>query len=152
MRLCCNTTLSIRLKSQGLSQGDQRRSGERRPITPSFGIKQTRSEAKRTLISAPQTPFLTQWISGCRSPRNHHARADADAAVQLDANHQFERIALLCRILKDEPALRPSSPNPLKILPVAEAVSKQPRFQTRRAKQKRHRTGRNRRHRCSCQP
>jgi len=91
-------------------------------------------------------------ISGCRSPRNHHARADADAAVQLDADHQFERIALLCRILKDEPALRPSSPNPLKILPVAEAVSKQPRFQTRRAKQKRHRTGRNRRHRCSCQP
>ena len=26
--------------------------------------------------------------------------------------HQFERIALLCRILKDEPALTPSSPNP----------------------------------------
>ena len=69
--------------------------------------------------------------------------------MQLDAIHQFERIALLCRILKDE---TPSSRNRLKILPVAEAVSKQPRFQARRAKQKRHRTGRNRRHRCLCQP
>ena len=66
--------------------------------------------------------------------------------MQLDAIRQFERIALLCRILKDEPALTPSSPNPLKILPVAEAVSKQPRFQTRRVKQRRHRTERNRRH------